>query len=100
MALSGAHRPVWLGSDPTPTGLWADWIEERAWQDRAQCRGGAVDFFPGKDPVKIAEAVQACDGCEAIVEGAEFAIRHAEPGIWGGLTEQERKRIRRARSRR
>ena len=71
-----------------------------AWRDEAACRG--VDptlFFPDVgEPAHEARAV--CASCPVRDECAEWAIRSGEKfGIWGGLTERERRRIRSQRHR-
>lgn len=52
-------------------------------------------FFPEpSDPGEVAKSV--CRRCEHRVACAAFAIKnHMEHGIWGGLTPDERKAIRR-----
>ena len=40
-----------------------------------------------------------CGGCEVKTECLEYALRHGEKfGIWGGMSERERRRIRRQRA--
>ncbi len=40
-----------------------------------------------------------CGGCEVRMECLEYALRHGEKfGIWGGMSERERRRIRRQRA--
>ena len=40
-----------------------------------------------------------CRSCEVRVECLEYALSHAEKfGIWGGLSERERRRVRRQRA--
>lgn len=57
-------------------------------------------FFPEKnkpDIKQIAMARKVCSTCPYIKECREWAIDHHEVGVWGGTTEMDRKRIRRAR---
>ena len=72
--------------------------DEVAWQDRALC--AEVDgemFFPEKGG-STKEAKQVCGACEVRPECLEYALDHAEPfGIWGGLSERERRRLKRTR---
>ena len=69
---------------------------ETAWQDRALCT--QVDpeiFFPEKGG-STREAKRVCQACEVRAECLEYALgideRH---GIWGGMSERERRRLRR-----
>lgn len=77
---------------------------EDYWRCRAACRGKDPElFFPvgsaGPALAQIAEAKKICARClvrtaclaSAITTGQEY-------GIWGGLTEDERRRLRRWRA--
>jgi WhiB family redox-sensing transcriptional regulator len=58
---------------------------------RADRPGGVL---PGEG-----EAKRICSGCEVRAECLEYALAHDERfGIWGGLSERERRRLRRAAS--
>lgn len=75
-------------------------ISRPEWIDHAVCRGGdpAVMrlFFPGLG--KSAEpAKRLCAGCPSIEPCRTYALEHPElSGVWGGLTDTERDRRRRA----
>lgn len=65
---------------------------------RAACRGLDVNvFFPDpEDAAGIAAAKGVCGRCLARAECLEWAQTTREPyGVWGGLTEVERARLRR-----
>ncbi|MFN2503986.1 MAG: WhiB family transcriptional regulator [Acidimicrobiales bacterium] len=69
-----------------------------AWRDDAACRGLDPDvFFPASDDeAGVAKAV--CETCPVREECLEYALEtRQEDGIWGGLTETERRRLRRRR---
>lgn len=70
------------------------------WRDLAECRGVDPDlFFPTRGE-SIATARATCAACPVRTECLEYAIEHREKfGIWGGLSERERRRIRRDRRR-
>src|SRR6185437_13053021 len=70
--------------------------EEQAWQERALCSQTDPEaFFPEKGG-STREAKKICVGCEVRGECLEFALEHDERfGIWGGLSERERRRIKR-----
>jgi WhiB family transcriptional regulator, redox-sensing transcriptional regulator len=70
--------------------------EEQGWQDRALCAETDPEaFFPEKGG-STREAKKICTGCEVRAECLEFALANDERfGIWGGLSERERRRLRR-----
>jgi WhiB family redox-sensing transcriptional regulator len=73
--------------------------EDLAWQDLANCRGADPDLFFPERGASTRTAKSICRQCS--VQGAclEFAIVSSEKfGIWGGMSERERRRIRRERA--
>lgn len=70
--------------------------EEESWQDRALCAQTDPEaFFPEKGG-STREAKKICTGCEVKTECLEYALANDERfGIWGGLSERERRRIKR-----
>jgi WhiB family transcriptional regulator, redox-sensing transcriptional regulator len=73
-----------------------------SWRDRAACRSEDPElFFPvgasGPALLQIAEAKTVCRGCPVVPECLEAALRVAESGIWGGLSEDERAAVLRVR---
>jgi WhiB family transcriptional regulator, redox-sensing transcriptional regulator len=77
-------------------------IIHETWHLQASCRGPESQlFFPPSLPerreereVREARAKRICTECPVREECLEFAIRMREPhGIWGGLTEAERRRL-------
>lgn len=71
------------------------------WRRKAKCPGSSANFFPERGE-SIKEAKAVCGTCEVRQECLEFAIRiKVAHGIWGGLSERERRSYRRsARNRR
>lgn len=67
-----------------------------AWQDRALCAQTDPEaFFPEKGG-STREAKRVCEACEVRQECLEYALAHDERfGIWGGLSERERRKLRR-----
>lgn len=72
-----------------------------AWKERAACRGPhALVFFPPAQPerrdereAREAKAKAICAQCPVREPCRDFALAVREPhGIWGGLTESERRR--------
>lgn len=67
------------------------------WSDAA-CRGlDAELFYPGRgESTRPAKSV--CRDCPVKAECLEFAlVNHEGHGIWGGVSERERRRLRRVR---
>jgi WhiB family redox-sensing transcriptional regulator len=70
-----------------------------AWQDDANCLGVDPDLFVPERGASTREAKEVCRGCVVREDCLEFALRNGEKfGIWGGLSERERRRIRRQRA--
>ncbi len=78
-----------------------DWEGER-WRDRAACRSTAADlFFPiGRTPGAIDQirtAKSVCRSCEVRETCLLYALEtNQDSGIWGGTSEDERRKLRRA----
>ncbi len=73
-----------------------------SWQLRALCRGNHSHlFFPPSNferkeerERREARAKAICSVCPVQVECLEYALQIREPyGIWGGLTEMERRQL-------
>lgn len=66
------------------------------WHDRALCAQTDPEaFFPEKGG-STREAKKICTGCEVKAECLAYALANDERfGIWGGLSERERRRIKR-----
>ena len=67
---------------------------ELAWQERALCAQTDPEaFFPEKGG-STHEAKRVCMACEVRSECLEYALAKDERfGIWGGLSERERRRV-------
>ena len=66
------------------------------WQERALCSQTDPEaFFPEKGG-STREAKKICQRCSVRSECLEYALAHDERfGIWGGLSERERRRLKR-----
>lgn len=72
------------------------------WRDAAACRGLFVDMFFVNESDELGTGTlpnlgtmrRMCQGCPALEECREHAIKHEEFGFWAGTTAKERKRIR------
>jgi WhiB family redox-sensing transcriptional regulator len=75
------------------------------WVHYARCKDEDPElFFPigttGPAAVQIAAAKAICSMCEVRMECLEWAMATAQDaGVWGGLSEEERRALRRARRR-
>lgn len=75
------------------------------WRNQAACKGDPHpdNWFPdvpGAKSEAAARALDICSGCPVATQCATYA--HTAPeryGIWGGLTEPQRKRMRQAQNR-
>jgi WhiB family redox-sensing transcriptional regulator len=78
-----------------------DWDADD-WRDLASCRHTEPDLFfpvgttgPAIDQIEAAKRV--CQACEANEACLEFALAtNQESGIWGGTSEEERRKLRKA----
>ena len=74
-------------------------VEGRSWQDQANCLGVDPDLFFPERGASTREAKEVCRGCVVRMECLEYALANGEKfGIWGGMSERERRRIRRRRA--
>jgi len=73
--------------------------EALTWQRFANCLGVDPDLFFPERGASTREAKEVCRACVVRADCLEYAITNGEKfGIWGGLSERERRRIRRARA--
>ncbi len=69
-----------------------------AWQDFANCKGADPDLFFPERGASTRQAKGICRECSVRDDCLEFAIVSSEKfGIWGGLSERERRKIRKER---
>lgn len=70
--------------------------QDLSWQERALCAQTDPEaFFPEKGG-STREAKRVCLSCDVRSECLEYALGHDERfGIWGGLSERERRRLKR-----
>jgi WhiB family redox-sensing transcriptional regulator len=72
---------------------------KRDWRDDAACAGMdtelwfPVSAFPkGAELQRVRRAQEVCGPCPVRISCLAFALRTGQRGIWGGLTEQQRRR--------
>jgi WhiB family redox-sensing transcriptional regulator len=93
-------REVYAGPEGLAGGSFGDgsWAAEDegalGWQERALCAQTDPEaFFPEKGG-STREAKRVCLGCDVRSECLDYALAHDERfGIWGGLSERERRRL-------
>ena len=92
------------GFETGPTKPPQGWTQEqyvgiRRWEDEANCIGVDPDLFFPERGESTREAKEFCLGCAVRLDCLEYALVNGEKfGIWGGLSERERRRIRRSRN--
>ena len=95
---SGIGQAPGAPAGPGISGLLGIGLESegQSWQERALCAETDPEaFFPEKGG-STREAKKICTGCEVKAECLEYALFNDERfGIWGGLSERERRRLRR-----
>ena len=68
------------------------------WQDDANCTGANANLFFPERGASTRKAKSICRECSVRPECLEFAISTGEKfGIWGGMSERERRRVRKER---
>lgn len=77
------------------------------WVKDAACRGSGLDGFyaggrgagkAGHTGPQTEEALAVCQTCPVITECREYAIHFESFGVWGGMTEHQRRLERRRRN--
>lgn len=71
-----------------------------SWRMKGSCRGSdPLVFYPSDEEEALAEQAKAiCAGCAVLKQCREFALSTREKhGVWGGLTERDRRRVLRQR---
>ncbi|MGH3782999.1 MAG: WhiB family transcriptional regulator [Pseudonocardiaceae bacterium] len=73
-----------------------DQEDQQDWQERALCAQTDPEAFFPENGGSTREAKLICAGCEVRAECLEYALAFDERfGIWGGLSERERRRLKR-----
>ena len=73
--------------------------ETQTWQEYSNCLGVDPDLFFPERGASTKEAKAVCKGCVVREDCLENALQNgAKFGIWGGMSERERRRIRRQRA--
>jgi WhiB family redox-sensing transcriptional regulator len=83
-------------AEPLPASPWTEGAPaDESWRLDALCAETDPEaFFPEKGG-STREAKRVCTGCAVRIECLEYALGNDERfGIWGGLSERERRRVR------
>lgn len=74
-----------------------DVTEAEEWQDRALCKETDPEsFFPDKGGT-TREAKQTCMACEVKADCLQYALENdIRWGIWGGVAERDRRKLKKA----
>src|SRR5688572_25701205 len=88
-AAGGGHVQIPISIEP----------DDKSWQDYANCLGVDPDLFFPERGASTREAKEVCRGCVVREDCLEYALVNGEKfGIWGGMSERERRRLRRQRA--
>lgn len=71
-----------------------------SWRDRAACRDSGPNLFfpagPAASSRHVERAKSVCKWCPVRCDCLDYALEtNQQPGIWGGLDEAERRKLRR-----
>ena len=73
-------------------------LKDHEWRSQANCLGVDPNLFFPERGASTREAKAVCRGCVVKDDCLEYAMVNAERfGIWGGLSERERRSLRRQR---
>lgn len=67
-----------------------------SWMDEAACKNRTSLFFPGEHALgEVLTAKSICTDCPVVADCLDYALTFGEKdGVWGGLSAEERKRLR------
>ncbi len=70
---------------------------DMAWMTLGNCQQEHIGVFFPSDGIGVRRAQQVCEGCPVQATCLDYAIDlRIEHGVWGGKSERQRQRIRRA----
>jgi len=73
--------------------------DDLMWQEYANCLGVDPDLFFPERGASTREAKAVCNGCVVRDDCLDYALTNGEKfGVWGGMSERQRRRIRSQRS--
>ncbi len=99
VALELDSKPLGEGGTLTVVGHEL-FVGKDDWHDKAKCKGWDPEIFYPERGVPSASAKAICNECAVQKDCLEFALTKDERfGIWGGLSERERRKLYRERQR-
>lgn len=69
--------------------------KQHHWMKHAACSGKGDLFHNEKSRIVTRQAKVVCAGCSVRQECLDYALDNEQIGVWGGLTGNERRRLRR-----
>ncbi|MGW1769015.1 WhiB family transcriptional regulator [Streptomyces sp. NPDC002073] len=85
-----------MNTTATLTTTAATGLPTLPWQADALCAQTGPEFFFPEPGTSVRDAKRLCAACPGRLACLEYALTHDERfGVWGGLSEQERLRLRR-----
>ena len=75
-----------------------DFVDASEWMQNANCKDEDPNMFLSSKPEVIATVKKICARCVVKEECLTYALKNAiEDGVWGGLSEKERRALRQRR---
>lgn len=71
-------------------------IRKEAWMQQAACVGRGDLFFADHMRTIVRQAKRICSACAVKHECLAYALEGDEIGVWGGMTANERRKLKRA----
>lgn len=69
-------------------------VDDDDWSQQARCRGLDPDQFFVRGSAQSRQAIKVCQRCDVRVECLQYALDNAvEFGVWGGMTERQRRAL-------
>ena len=95
--MNGDEAAAWADSVSAIAVALADVPGPGPWAARGACRSSDPSVFFPERGGSLRAPKEVCAGCEVQRECASYALAHpALKGVWGGLSEVERRRMRKA----
>jgi WhiB family redox-sensing transcriptional regulator len=70
-------------------------LTQHDWMKQASCVGRGELFYDEKSRIAAAKAKAICESCSVKTECLAYALENEPLGLWGGMTANERRRLRR-----
>ena len=70
-------------------------VDIGVWRAQAACIGLGDLLFEDRMRTVVKKAKRLCSTCAVKQECLDYALRNNEDGVWGGLTANERRKVKR-----